>query len=222
MCSSATDIFSIKHVSIIIVDGMCLIKATSVLEWGKPSSWHNLLLWTFWVTSGLAKNLQIWIPVLIKWQRSESTMGVIFLILLCSWTYQIWKIPPDAMRYENRKKMAETVDFSIQWEKVRMPNQGRGTGQIYRTSFQMQELMGYILLSSHRRGLCYISTGLCWIRIRKRWTYSSGRLFRVLFLLEVRFLYWSCYCPIRELSWHLCNQELWGMPDERKETGHGL
>lgn len=126
--------------------------------------------------------------------------------------YEVWK----------QKKMAETVDFSIQWEKVRMPNQGRGTGQIYRTSFQMQELMGYILLSSHRRGLCYISTGLCWIRIWKRWTYSSGRLFRVLFLLEVRFLYWSCYCPIRELSWNLCNQELWGMPDERKETGHGL
>lgn len=92
----------------------CLIKATSVLEWGKPSSWHNPLLWTFWVTSGLAKNLQIWIPVLIKWQRSESTMGVIFLILLCSWTYQIWKIPPDAMRYENRKKWLKlwTLAFS--------------------------------------------------------------------------------------------------------------
>lgn len=221
MCPSATDIFSIKRVSINIVGGMYLIKAASVLEWGKPSSWHSLLLWSFWVTSGLAKNLQIWIPVLIKWQRLESMMGVISWFCSVLGLIRYGRFHQMLWGMKTEKKMAETVDFSIQWEKVRMLNQGRGTGQIYRTSFQMQELMEYILLSSHRRGPCYISTGLCWIGIWKRWTYSR-RFFMVLFLMEVRSLYCSCYCPIRELSWNLCNQELWGMPDERKEPGHGL
>lgn len=147
--------FSINRVSINTVDGMFL-KAASLLEWGKLSSWHNLLLWSFWVTSGLTKNLQIWIPVLIKWQRLESIMGVIFLILLCSWTYQIWKIPLDAMKYENRKNGWNSVDFSIQWEKVRMHNQEKEHRADLQDQFSSASAYGgHFTLKPQKRPMLY-------------------------------------------------------------------
>lgn len=58
MWSAPTDIFSINVACRIIVDGVCII--TAALFWNEES-WVldiTLLLWSFWVTSGLARNFQ--------------------------------------------------------------------------------------------------------------------------------------------------------------------